>query len=57
MSLRDWTLLLTLSLVWSGSYFFNEVALRELPPFTLVIARVAIAALVLLAGRWWYRAC
>ena len=49
MSLRDWTLLLTLSLVWGGSYFFNEVALRELPPFTLVIARVAIAALVLLA--------
>lgn len=49
MSLRDWTLLLTLSLVWGGSFFFNEVALRELPPFTLVIARVAIAALVLLA--------
>ena len=46
---RDWSLLAALSVLWGGSFFFNGLVLRELPPFTLVLLRVAIAALILLA--------
>jgi drug/metabolite transporter (DMT)-like permease len=44
---RDWGLLGILSVLWGGSFFFNGVALKELPPFTLVFLRVALAALIL----------
>ncbi len=49
MTLLEWTMLLVLSAVWGGSFFFNEIAVRELPVFTVVVARVALAAVVLLA--------
>ena len=45
---RDWSLLGLLSILWGGSFFFNGVVLRELPPFTLVFLRVALAAVILL---------
>jgi drug/metabolite transporter (DMT)-like permease len=45
---RDWLLLGLLSVLWGGSFFFNGVALKELPPLTLVFLRVALAALMLL---------
>src|SRR5262249_51899070 len=45
---RDWSSLAALSVLWCGSFFFNGVVLRELPPFTLVFLRVALAAVVLL---------
>jgi len=45
----EWTLLLTLSVLWGGSFFFAEVALEALPPLSVVFARVAIGALALLA--------
>jgi drug/metabolite transporter (DMT)-like permease len=35
---------MALSLLWGGSFFFVEVALRGLPPLTIVWARVALAA-------------
>ncbi len=44
-----WTLLLTLSLLWGGSFFFVGVAVTELPPLTIVTLRVGLAALMLLA--------
>ncbi|MGI9504037.1 MAG: DMT family transporter [Geminicoccaceae bacterium] len=47
MNALTWGLLILLSLLWGGSFFFAEVALRELPPFTVVLGRVAIAAMVL----------
>ena len=47
MPARAWTMLAALSLVWGGSFFFNGVALRELPPLTVVACRVALAAPVL----------
>lgn len=43
----DWVLLIALSVVWGGSFFFSKVALQELRPFTVVLGRVGIAALVL----------
>ncbi len=47
MGLREWGLLLLLSVFWGGSFFFSKVALAELPPFTVVLGRVAIAAAAL----------
>ena len=52
---RDWSLLGLLSILWGGSFFFNGVILRELPPLTLVLLRVALAAIVLLPLLWVYR--
>jgi drug/metabolite transporter (DMT)-like permease len=52
---RDWSLLGLLSVLWGGSFFFNGVVLKELPPFTLVFLRVALAALMLLPLLWVYR--
>ena len=49
MNAREWLLLLALSVLWGGSFFFVGVAVKELPTFTVVVARVAMAALVLLA--------
>jgi drug/metabolite transporter (DMT)-like permease len=45
---RDWSLLVVLSILWGGSFFFNGAALRELPPLTLVFLRVALGAAILL---------
>lgn len=47
MTARLWTLLLALSVIWGGSFFFMAVALRGFPPFTIVLARVALAAAAL----------
>jgi len=47
MSGRDWITLIGLSSLWSASFLFNEVALEELPTFTIVFLRVFIAALAL----------
>jgi drug/metabolite transporter (DMT)-like permease len=47
MTPRLWGLLLLLALVWGGSFFFMAVALRGFPPFTIVLARVALAAAAL----------
>jgi drug/metabolite transporter (DMT)-like permease len=52
---RDWALLGVLSVLWGGSFFFNGVVLRELPPLTLVLLRVALAALIPLPMLWVYR--
>jgi len=43
----EWGLLLSLSILWGGSFFFVGVAVQELPPLTIVFLRVGIAALAL----------
>jgi drug/metabolite transporter (DMT)-like permease len=48
MSAADWLLLIGLSLLWGGSFFFAKVAVLELPPVTVALGRVAIAAAILL---------
>lgn len=48
MKLLDWTLLFMLAFLWGGSFFFAEIALKELTPLVIVWGRVAIAALILL---------
>lgn len=50
MSSRDWAMLLGLSVLWGGSFFFIEVGVRAMPPMTVVLVRVALAA----AALWLY---
>lgn len=45
----DWVRLLTLSVLWGGSFFFVGVAVHAIPPLTLVTLRVGLAALALWA--------
>ena len=47
MSAAEWGLLLTLSVLWGGSFFFQKVALAALPPFTVLFCRVGLAAAAL----------
>ncbi len=47
MSTKLWILLVILSVLWGGSFFFAEIALRDISPFMLVTLRVGIAAVVL----------
>ena len=42
-----WALILSLSLLWGGSYFFAGVAVAELPPLTIATLRVGLAAILL----------
>lgn len=49
MSPSDWGLLLTLSVLWGGSFFFTGLLVREVPPITIVTLRIGIAAIALLA--------
>ncbi|MCH8685975.1 DMT family transporter [Pedomonas mirosovicensis] len=48
MGPADWGRLVVLSILWGGSFLFNGIAVKELPPFTIVALRVGLAALVLL---------
>lgn len=48
MNPKEWTLLLLLALLWSGSFFLAEIMLRELDPFSVVLGRVGPAAIALL---------
>ncbi len=43
----QWAMLGVLSLLWGGSFFFYKLLAPVLPPFTLVLGRVTIAALAL----------
>ena len=47
MRTTDWILLVFLSVLWGATFFFVAIAVREVPPLTLVLARVSLAALAL----------
>lgn len=47
MGVIEWMLLLILGVLWGGSYFFGQVALTELPPFTVAACRLGLAAAAL----------
>ncbi len=53
----DYLLLLLLAAIWGSSYLFIKLAVADIPPMTLVAARLGLAALALLlflaaTGRW-----
>ncbi|MGB1111019.1 MAG: DMT family transporter [Gammaproteobacteria bacterium] len=47
MGVTEWGILILLSLLWGGSFFFIGVAVQALPPLTIVAVRVLIAATLL----------
>jgi drug/metabolite transporter (DMT)-like permease len=47
MSTKIWLMLIGLSILWGGSFFFVGVAVNELPPLVIVTLRVGIAAMTL----------
>lgn len=49
MGSLEWSLVVILSVLWGGSFFFAEIALNELRPMTIVLGRVGFAAVALIA--------
>jgi drug/metabolite transporter (DMT)-like permease len=47
MGAAQWASLLGLSVLWGGSFFFIDYAVQTIPPFTLVLVRVSLAAVAL----------
>jgi drug/metabolite transporter (DMT)-like permease len=47
MSARNWGLLLLLALLWGSSFFFYKILVAVLPPVTVVLGRVGIAAVAM----------
>ena len=50
LTLKSWSLLLLLALIWGGSFAANHAALTQLPVATVVAFRVSVAA----AALWAY---
>lgn len=48
MNRSDWTILLTLAVIWGAAFMFIGVAVRHVPPLTYVWLRLTIAALAML---------
>lgn len=49
MGLTEWLLLVVLSVLWGSAFFFVGVIVKELPPFTVVLGRMSLAALALIS--------
>jgi drug/metabolite transporter (DMT)-like permease len=45
--LREWALLVLLSVLWGASYFFFKELVGELPTLTIVLARLGLGAILL----------
>jgi hypothetical protein len=37
MGAQEWAMLIALSVLWGGSFFFNGVAVKELPSLAIVL--------------------
>lgn len=49
MGATEWLILVALSVIWGGAFLFNAVAVAEIPVFSVVASRVALAAVILFA--------
>lgn len=47
MGAFEWILLIILSVLWGGSFFFVSVAVRDMAPLSIVAGRLGLAAVVL----------
>ena len=45
MTLKHWLLLIFISLLWGGSFFFNAILIKSVGPWTLTAGRVTIGAI------------
>ncbi len=50
MPAAAWGMLLVLSILWGGSFLFIRVAVAEIPTLSVVLARVGLAAILLLVA-------
>jgi drug/metabolite transporter (DMT)-like permease len=48
MTAGQWLLLIVLAVLWGGSFLFIGIAVKELPPLTIALLRVALAAGILI---------
>ncbi|GAB6906475.1 conserved membrane hypothetical protein [Desulfosarcina cetonica] len=48
MGVQDWARVIILSMLWGGSFFFVGIAVKEVPPLTIVFFRVVLASIILL---------
>jgi drug/metabolite transporter (DMT)-like permease len=48
MGAIEWVMLVSLSILWGGSFFFSKVAVAAIPPFTLVLGRTGMASMALI---------
>jgi drug/metabolite transporter (DMT)-like permease len=67
MNARNWSLLLLLALLWGSSFFFYKVLVAAVPPVTVVLGRVGLAAIAMnlwlavqgqsmpMSGKLWLR--
>jgi len=49
MGIKEWGLVIVLSIIWGGSFFFTGVAIKEVTPLTIAFSRVGFASIILLA--------
>ena len=47
MGRTEWIMLVALSILWGGSFFFVGIAVKDVPPLTIVSVRVILSALAL----------
>lgn len=47
MTSVEWVLLFILGGLWGGTFFFNAIAIPELPPLVVILCRVALATVIL----------
>jgi drug/metabolite transporter (DMT)-like permease len=47
MAPAEWAMLVTLSVIWGGSFYLYAIALKELPTLTIVFLRVLLGTLAL----------
>ena len=48
MGIKEWFLIIILSIIWGGSFFLIEVAIRHMTPLTIVLCRVGLASIIML---------
>jgi drug/metabolite transporter (DMT)-like permease len=52
MGPAEWAMLILLSIVWGGSFFFYAIAIKGLPTFTIVFLRVCLGSIGLWLCAW-----
>jgi drug/metabolite transporter (DMT)-like permease len=52
MGPAEWAMLILLSVVWGGSFFFYAIAIQGLPTFTIVFLRVSLGSIGLWLCAW-----
>lgn len=49
MNVKEWLLLIILSILWGSSFFLIKVVIEELKPLSLVLGRIGLVVIALIA--------